>query len=469
MSRRALAALAVVGGLGVGYAVVLTAPDAEAFPRVVARTTLVSRSAFGVQATDRSYLGAISDDGSFVAFDSKADNLVPPDSNSNPDVFRKNVFTGAIDLVSVDSSGVQGNSVSNVCDMSSDGRYVVFSSKATNLIGNDTNGQVRDIYVRDMVNGTTELVSRNTAGDQANGGGLNASISDDGRYVAFDSTANNLVDRHGREGLSHVYLRDRSLGTTVRIDTSTVTSKGANGDGSHPAISDDGRYVAFESAADDLLTTADTNGATDVFRWNRTTGSNERISVTGVSTEGDDGSLSPAISADGQTVAFVSRATNFGGAPEPTWGMYRNIYVRYVPAHVTELVNVTTNGNPPLGLSNYPSISDNGRQVSFSSEAGNLVPADTNGVADIFVRDLLGGRTSRRSITDARMQSNGASTHSAITGDGVQIAFESGATNLVTDLNGEWDVFVTPIGPIEVVPHPSGSVLHSVPGSPRPS
>lgn len=468
MSRRALGALIVVVGVAATFMVAVTAPDAAAFPRAVARTTLVSRNALGVQADRAAHLGAISDDGEFVAFGSEAANLVPSDTNGYADVFRKNVMTGAIDRVNVASSGAEANMVSDVCDMSSNGRYVVFSSKATNLIGNDTNGRTRDIYVRDTVTGVTELVSRSTAGDQANNTSLHASISDDGRYVAFDSMADNLEDRHGISGLYHVYLRDRSQGTTVRVDTSPITLKAANGHGQEPVISDDGRYVAFGSDATNLLAT-DTNSQADVYRWERIAGTTERVSVTGVATEGDGSSFSPAISADGQTVAFVSRASNFGGAPEPTFGSYQNVYVRHLATQTTELVNVSGTGVPALGLSDHPSISDDGQSVSFSSDAINLAPYDANGAIDVFVRQRLGGRTLRVSLTDTRTESNGSSGLSAITGDGVQVAFGSSATNLINNLSGVvGGVYVTPIGPLEVHPNPSTTEPTRTLG-PRPS
>jgi Tol biopolymer transport system component len=205
---------------------------------------------------------AISTNGRFVAFQSEANDLVPGRTNIIDDIFVHDRQTHTTRRVSISSTGVLANDGSFNAAISGDGRFVAFNSSATNLVADDTNG-APDSFVRDRLNGTTERVSVNSAEQQANGSiGFGLAISADGRYVAFSSSATNLVV-NDTNNCEDVFVRDRTLGTTIRV---SVASNGtqANGCSFNPAISADGQHVAFESLASNLVT-GDSNNRKDVF------------------------------------------------------------------------------------------------------------------------------------------------------------------------------------------------------------
>jgi Tol biopolymer transport system component len=236
-------------------------------------------------------------------------------------------------------------------------------------------------------------------------------------------------------GASDVFLRDRLAGVTRRVSVGAVGQ--ANGDSAEPSISADGRFVAFSSQASNLVP-GDTNGTSDIFVRDMLTGVTRRVSV-GAAGQANGGSLSPAISADGRFVAFNSYASNL--VPGDTNGT-TDIFVRDLLARVTRRVSVGPAGQGNSDSSGAPAISADGRYVAFFSHASNLVPGDTNGAYDIFVRDLLAGVTRRVSV-GASGQGNRDSLAPAITADGRSVAFVSASFNLVThDTNRAWDVFV---------------------------
>ncbi len=196
-----------------------------------------------------------------MAFESNASNLVSGDTNGRPDVFVHDRQTGATERVSMASDGTQGNSDSGSPALSTDGRYVVFRSWATNLVPNDTNN-MGDVFVHDRQTGETTLVSVASDGTQANRHSYSRSITFDGRYVVFYSDADNLVPGD-TNGTWDVFVHDRQTGTTERV---SVASDGTqpNNFSNDPAITDDGRYVAFRSDASNLAP-GDTNGYEDIF------------------------------------------------------------------------------------------------------------------------------------------------------------------------------------------------------------
>jgi Tol biopolymer transport system component len=285
--------------------------DVFVHDRLTGTTERVSVDSSGVQGDgDSTGLCSISADGRFVAFASYATNLVPGDTNLAYDVFVHDRQTGATERVSVDSSGVEGNDGSYRGSyrpsISADGRFVGFDSGASNLVPGDTNGY-EDIFVHDRQTGATERVSVDSSGVQGNSLSQSPSISADGRYVAFWSGASNLVPGD-TNGFTDVFVHDRQTGATERV---SVDSAGVQGnDGSCcPSISADGRFVAFESLATNLVP-GDTNGFTDVFVHDRQTGATERVSVDSSGVQGNLDSYEPSISADGRFVAFSSDASN---------------------------------------------------------------------------------------------------------------------------------------------------------------
>jgi Tol biopolymer transport system component len=345
-------------------------------------TEIVSVDSYGNQANDISgWWPCVSADGKYVAFSSWASNLVLGDTNYTLDVFVHARETGTTERVSVDSSGNQANRGSVGCSISADGRYVAFTSQASNLVPGDTNG-MSDVFVHDRETGTTELVSVDSSGNQANGGSSGPFISADGRYVAFSSWASNLVPGD-TNGISDAFVHDRQTGTT---EIASVDSYGNHGNGISIglSISADGRYVAFMSYASNLVP-GDTNGMSDVFVHDRETGTTERVSVDSSGNQADDWSEGSSISADGRYVAFRSGASNL--VPGDTSRFRPDIFIHDRQTGVTERVSIGRYGNQGNGGSSGPFISADGKVVAFTSEASNLVPNDTNGLMDVFVRD----------------------------------------------------------------------------------
>lgn len=351
-----------------------------------------------------------------------------------------------IELVSVNSNGALsfgGNS--GQPDITPDGRFVAFTSFAADLVVGDTNADW-DVFVRDRNAGTTERVSVSTSGAQASGGTPWASrpaISDDGRFVAFDTYASSLVAGDNNNHLD-VFLRDRQSGTTSCVSVDLAGQPG-NSLSSTPAISSDGRFVAFYSESTNLIA-IDANGpAWDVFVRDLATGTTTCVSVSTAGAQGNNFSWIPSISATGRFVAFWSNASNLvtGG----TSGGYGQIYVHDRASATTELVSVSGGAQGNDGSNPQVAISDEGRFVAFSSRAFSLVAGDTNGTDDVFVRDRVAGTTERVSISSTGGEANGASgtvgKAVAISADGRTVAFQSFASNLVlSDTNGIADYFV---------------------------
>ena len=226
-------------------------------------TKRVSLGPGGVQGNAGSYSPALSAGGRFVAFQSWASNLVPGDTNGRTDVFVHNRRTGRTERVSVGPNGAQGNAGSASPALSADGRFVAFGSDATNLVPGDTNGEA-DVFVHDRRTGTTERVSVGPGGGQGNGESFSPSLSADGRFVAFQSYATNLVPGD-TNNTSDVFVRDRGTGTTERV---SVRRDGVHDTSDTLTLSADGRFVAFHSEASNLVV-GDTNGEVDVFVQDR--------------------------------------------------------------------------------------------------------------------------------------------------------------------------------------------------------
>ena len=329
----------------------------------------------------------------------------------------------------MDSAGNEGNSTSFDPVISANGRFVAFASYATNLVPGDTNG-VADVFVHDRLTGSTERVSVDSAGNERPTASEAPAISADGRFVAFLS--------------GDVFVHDRQTRTTERM---SVDSAGNGGDrsSSRPAISANGRFVAFDSDATNLVP-GDTNMATDVFVHDRQTGVTERVSVDSAGNQVDGPSYRPALSADGRFVAFESWAPSL--VPGDT-NSTNDVFVHDRQTRTTERVSVDSAGIEGNAASFNPAISADGRFVVFSSNAANLVSADTNGVADVFVRDRQTGVTERVSVDSAGNQGDGHSYPPAISADGRFVTFASRATNLVPgDTNGTTDVFVRDRGEV---------------------
>jgi Tol biopolymer transport system component len=339
---------------------------------------------------------------------------------------------GNTERVSVDSAGNQGNAGSFFSSISADGRFVAFASYATNLVPGDTNG-ASDIFVHDRQSGITERVSVDSTGNQGDGASYVPAISGDGRFVAFASVATNLVPGDTNGGWD-VFVHDRQTRATERVSVDSTGSQGNNTTSAiwnsyRPAISADGRFVAFPSDATNLVP-GDTNGRLDVFVHDRQTRTTERVSMDSAGNPGNRDSIQPSISADGRFVAFGSDATNLVSGDTNWWA---DVFVHDRQTRTTERVSVDSAGTQGNGsFSGEPSISADGRFVAFTSDARNLVPGDTNGInADVFVHDRQTRTTERVSVSSAGTQGNWFSGEPSISADGRFVAFYSLADTLV--------------------------------------
>jgi Tol biopolymer transport system component len=377
---------------------------------------------------------SISADGRYVTFASGASDLVPGDTNDTCDVFLHDRQTGETLRVSVASNGRQGNGDSFEPSVSADGRHVAFESAAAHLVPGDYD-ELPDIFVHDRHTGDTVRISRSYARVEQMSSG--PSISADGRYVAFASCDGDVVPIDPYSDAA-IFVHDRQTDATERV---SVASDGAQGNDSSesPSTSADGRYVAFRSAATNLVPGARSH-AEDIFVHDRHTGQTEHVSVASDGTKGNGSSDSPSVSADGRYVAFASEASNL--VPGDT-NRQEDVFVHDRHTGETARVSVTSHGNEGIGDSDEPSISADGRYVAFRSYASNLVPGDTNHNYDVFVHDRQTGDTVLVSVTSDGSQGNLGSGQPSISADGRYVAFRSSARNLVPDdTNQEEDVFI---------------------------
>jgi Tol biopolymer transport system component len=387
---------------------------------------------------------SLSADGRFLAFTSGASNLAP-EKGLLQDIFVRDRVSGTTELVSKNSNSEPSDGLSIDPAISADGKYVVFTSDATNLVPGDTNqcfyglldetsrpGDCPDIFVHNRETGQTELVSVSSAGEQANNQSYAPAISANGRYVTFGSRASNLIPND--PNWSGLFIHDRQTGITERIKIAIA----AKGDYS---ITPDARYIAYTGLS---------NGKYAINVYDRQTGVNEQISAPLPRRSLDGDSTNPVMSADGRFVAYTSRATTLVAGDT---NFSRDVFVHDRLTHVTERVSVSSAGAQANGDSTpgfFPSwvaISADGRRVAFSSSATNLVPGDTNTCAvpfyysfpspgqcpDIFVRDRETGATSRVSLTFSGGEANNASYRAAMSNDGNVLAYLSLATNLVNE------------------------------------
>lgn len=344
--------------------------------------TCVSVSSQGELSNGESSAPSISADGQRVAFASEAFNLVAGDGNSAADVFVRNLASGTTLRASVAGNGTEANDASFGPCISAGGRFVAFASHATNLVPNDTNGS-SDVFVRDLEAGGTELISVGAAGGAANAPSESPALTDNGNKVAFASKATNLCPGLGGDArlVWNVFLRDRAAGTTVLVSCDTNGGPG-NGNSFVPAVSSDGRYVAFASFASNLVS-SDLNGAPDVFVRDLLTGSTVRASIGVGNMESTGRSLRPSLSADGRFVVFESDAGNLVDAASPSGR--RLSYLRDLLNGSTQRVIPASQLLSSGGDAGNPVISRDGRWVAVDSTQVDLVSGDTNGAEDVFL------------------------------------------------------------------------------------
>ena len=353
--------------------------------------------------------------------------------------------------VSVSSTGMEANDESRLAPaISADGRFVAFSSHASNLVSGDTNtcvgsttipGSCEDVFVHDLATSTTTRVSVDSAGQQADGFSESPSLSANGRYVAFDSVATNLVpgDNNTCGGYSpscrDVFVHDSVTGSTERVSVSTNGGE-ANAESFSPVISGDGRFVAFVSRASNLVA-GDDNNTYDIFVHDRESGITERVSMDSAGNESNGSSTDePAISADGRYVVFESYASNLVlGDTNVCYSIpsCSDVFIHDRVTGATARLSVDSAGVQADNASGEPAISPDGRFVGFSSSATNLVSGDSNGTQDVFIHDLITNATERVSVDSAGQQGDGDSFDPALSANGRYVAFWSTASNLVPD------------------------------------
>ena len=408
----------------------------------------VSVSSTGEQGNNQSFGTSLSADGRFIVFTSTASNFVPGDSVNSRDIFvhdRDSGNTERLNLV-IDSEQINYNTNTYV-SINADGRYVTFHGY-TGLFNYDD-------FIHDRQLGVTERVSVSSSGERSvNSTSISPSVSSvsaDGRFVAFTSNAANLVADDSNDTFD-VFVRDRISGTTERVSVSSTNAQG-NGLSRLPSISDDGRFVVFISSADNLVE-ADTNAANDIFIRDRALNSTQRLSISSLGVQANSSSGYPSITRDGRYVVFYSKATNL---VEGDINAMIDIFIHDRDIGTTELVSVSSNGEQGDSISINPAVSSDGRFVVFHSSASNLVEGDTAGnmtypnYTDVFVHDRNSGITERLSVSSSGVQGNNNSAvffaganGPSISADGRFVGFESSARNLVAaDTNGEDDIFVT--------------------------
>lgn len=390
----------------------------------IGSTRLVSVRFDGEQTLRRSNNPAVSAQGRFVAFSSRA-RIVEESANlAARQIFLRDMSTGSSTLLSRARGGGGGDGDSDWPSISSDGTRIVYSSGSTNLVCGDTNGYP-DIFMYDAATGATTLISHAPNGDPANLDSHSPSISDDGTHVAFTSSSTNLVPDSGT--FDGVYVYDIAAKTTQLV---THAPDGAPADyygGYNPSISGDGRLVTYRSASSNLVSD-DTNNHDDIFLYDTRSDTNQLINRTPNGGLANADSGPSVISTDGTRVAYYSYANNLVADDDPNF--VADVFVYDIATESTVLISRATDGGPGNRDSFYPSISGDGSLVAYTSDSSDLVRKDPNGASDIFVHNIATGATRLVSRMSDGSPATGNSNRADVSADGTHIGYESDANNL---------------------------------------
>jgi Tol biopolymer transport system component len=326
-------------------------------------------------------------------------------------------------VVSVDPGGGFGNGESQNPVMSADGRFVAFDSTATNLVsaGGCATGGLRRVFIRDRLTGVTECVSVAAGGDAGNLSSSRPALSADGRFVAFESNATNLASPCA--GGRQIFVRDRTAATTTCVSVNPGGTAAGNASSGDAAVSGNGAVVAFQSNATNLAAGVCASGVSQVFV--RVAGLTTCVSLGPNGAPGDLASSRPVVNTDGSVVVFESSATNLAGCTADF-----QIFLRDRVRGTTECVSVAAGGVPGNGASMDAAVSDDGHVVAFLSTATNLAAPCTSGVPQVFLRNRAAGVTTCASVSPDGTAGNATSFDVALSGDGRVVAFASLATNL---------------------------------------
>lgn len=434
--KKKLYAAAAFGAVGIlAGSLLWTGTSSATVPGV---NSLLSVDSSGNQSNQVSYQPSVSGDGRYVAFESQASNLVSDDTNSARDIFVRDRTNSTTVRADVSSAGVEANADATQAKISYNGRFVVFASSASNLVGSDTNG-TSDIFIRDLQSGTTTRVNTATSGTQGNGGASWPDVSADGRFVTYMSSGNTLdTSISGTVTNFQVYVKDMKTGANKMLSHSAGNVVGDAGS-SAPRISCDGGVVVFESRSTNLVA-SDTNGYGDVFVVTQGWSGDDLVNAT---INGNQNSQFPTVSCDGNFVAIQSGANNLLSGTT-TSGL--NIY-RYNRLDSTfQVASKYTSGSLGTASNQYPEISGDGRFIVFETDE-QFSANDTNPRTDIYLRDMRGATTQLLSINKTGTAAAGFTSMSSISDDGTYAVYEGFSPNIVSnDTNGYQDIFGSETG-----------------------
>ncbi len=424
-------------------------------------TVLVSLANEETQGNDDSSESSISGDGRYIAFVSRATDLIPGNTMAGvAHVYVRDMLSRTTTLVDipavVDPLLISEDSGSP--SISGDGRFIVFESDETGLLGTGaTDASRKHVFLRDLFLGTTTLVSTNFSGGEGGNAGTGRTsrdpeISSDGRFVTYESDMEDLisgfVDNNGNDTVNPNYPAGSTVGFDIyRFDTSSGTTKlisfttspsGGNGTSLNPSVADDGDLIVFQTDASDLFA-GDLGGFTDIVITSVQFGTKALVSKSSQG-QANGSSANPAISGRGNVIAFQSVGTNLDPKDILTDA---DIYVRDLGAGTTSIMTVHSHGNQAGNDCNYPSLDNSGRYVVYQSSSGALVTEDSNGVHDIFLRDEINKVTIRVSVATFGGEINSGHSHRPdISSDGRYVSFQSNGTDVVdNDVNSRDDIF----------------------------
>lgn len=347
---------------------------------------------------------------------------------------------GDLTLVSSSDTAVKGDRESREPQISDDGTTVAFRSKSRNLDPNDID-PVFDIYAKTVATGDIALVSVTKTGAKSNGASEQPTLSADGSMVAFQTKATDL-DANDVDTNSDIYVKNLTTGDLTLVSETSGGTK-SNGVSDEPDISADGTMVAFRSTATNL-DPADTDVVPDVYEKDLVTGDISLVSVNGAGTKGNAHSGRPSLSTDGSIVAFRSQASNLLASDTDS---AFDIYVKDMSSGDLRIASADADGSGGNGSSTTPMLSNDGTLVAFRTSATNLVPADTDSIYDIDVKNLTTGAVILASTTSTGTKSNGSSVNPSLSADGSAVAFGTFATDLDTrDTDTYQDAYVKFLG-----------------------
>jgi len=377
---------------------------------------------------------SLSADGRFVVFSSFATNLVVNDNNGLQDVFLWDTVADTVELVSHSVTGVAGNGDSSLAVISADGVWIAFLSVADNLT-TDTNGSVADVFLYNRLESTIELVSVSATGEQSLSAADNPDINANGRYVTFD-TIGNLAPGAGAT-VRNVLRRDNWRNTTELVSR-TPDGMAGNDMSFNAQMSANGERIVFVSMASDLVATP-TVGK-DSFLYDAALGETTLLSLNDQGNAGDGTSYFPTISGDGRVAAFHSFADNLASSDAAGRA---DIFLRDLQTGLIELISSAPLGMPADSDSIHPALDFNGNRVAYLTFAGNLVANSAQGRADAVLFDRTTATTTLLSQADDGSGGNGDSAGPSISLDGVTQVLSSRATNLSTNGTPFSDVLLT--------------------------